>query len=568
MSDDAKVLALEAKVLALEQRVIDMTNAVSVKSAAAAEKESSCTEMWRYGTYWWGTALMLLALSVTLYGIGMQWNNPPWPQAGSHPALEIFLFLFLLTWIALLEGCQISIVGLQDVNMEPYKESHPRAYAVCQLAHKGPNVERFLVGRQFLLLFNGFLASRIGGAKQEEFYMGEWEWNIAATQFFWSNSVLLMILIVGPFQLVTQLIAADKMMEFLNLRFYGYYTVLLPCLFMESIGLTHSSYLLKDVLAWAAGIDTSTEDPGKRMTKDFLYYFRCLLSVSVVIFSGIFLVKGWAMSQTGATTGPGWERLPGGAAVVVSILFLSIMSMAEGLQVSALVLMKQPTSEFKEQSPLAYKTCQLLFKGRNMQAFLVGRQFLVAMMMVLLARVTGYAGSGGVLITGDDTMVNVTDGSGNTSEQAPAGEDWGMGKGFNEWLLQTGWLGAVFVTNVAQLASQVTASIFPVAFINNRILNVLLRVMLFVEFSGIVNSCWPLAWGLDSLLGLEEPDYSTGKGKEDPKSLGAHTMDRMESMQLPLHENVQGRAAGPLDIYQDVVQESESPLNESKVSLV
>ena len=526
--------------------------------------------MWRYSTYWWGTALMLFALSVTLYGIGMQWNNPPWPQSQSHPALEIALFLLLLLWIALLEGCQISVVGLQDVNMEPYKMSHPRAYAICQLAHKGPNVERFLVGRQFLLLFFGFLVSRIGGAKEEDFYMGDWVWSDSATQFFWLNSVLLMILIVGPFQLVTQLIAADKMMEFLNLRFYGYYTVLLPCLFAESIGLTHSSYLLKDVLAWAAGIDTSTEDPAKRMTKNCFYYFRCTISVCVVVFAGIFLVKGWAMSQTGATTGPGWEKLPGGAAVVVSIFFLTVMSMAEGLQVSALVLMKQPTSEFKEKSPLAYKTCQLLFKGRNMQAFLVGRQFLVAMMMVLLARVTGYAGSNGVLVAGDDAMVNVTDGSGEVVGEAPAvGEDWGMGKGFNEWLLQTGWLGAVFVCNVAQLASQVTASIFPVAFINNRILNVLLRVMLFVEFSGIVNSCWPLAWVLDSMLGLEEPDYSTGKGKDDPKSLGAHAMDRMDSMQLPLHENVQGRTAGPLDIYQDVVQEGEvEEFNESKVSLV
>jgi hypothetical protein len=72
-----------------------------------------------------------------------------------------------------------------------------------------------------------------------------------------------------------------------------------------------------------------------------------------------------------------------------------------------------------------------------------------------------------------------------------------MGGDFNEWLLQTGWIGAVFVVNVAQLGTQVAASIFPIGFINNRFLNLLLRAMLLVEASGIVNACYPLAWGLD-----------------------------------------------------------------------
>ena len=34
-------------------------------------------------------------------------------------------------------------------------------YKCSKLIHKGPNVERFLVGRQFLLLFNGFVGPRM-----------------------------------------------------------------------------------------------------------------------------------------------------------------------------------------------------------------------------------------------------------------------------------------------------------------------------------------------------------------------------------------------------------------------
>merc|ERR1719410_1169196 len=104
--------------------------------------------------------------------------------------------------------------------------------------------------------------------------------------------------------------------------------------------------------------------------------------------------------------------------------------------------------------------------------------------MVLLARVTSYAGADGELLPGGD---------------------WGMGKFFNEYLLQWGFLGAILVVNVAQLMSQVTASIFPIAVINNYFMYWILVLMLFVEFVGIVNACWPLAYFIELIFGME-PD--------------------------------------------------------------
>merc|ERR1711990_650004 len=99
------------------------------------------------------------------------------------------------------------------------------------------------------------------------------------------------------------------------------------------------------------------------------------------------------------------------------------------------------------------------------------------------------------------------------------GEDWGMGAGFNEWLLQTGFMGAVFVVNVAQLASQVTASIFPVGFINNVFLKWLLQIMLMVEASGLVNACWPVAAWLDKKLKLKKSTFEESQStKSDSPS--------------------------------------------------
>merc|ERR1712176_574009 len=147
------------------------------------------------------------------------------------------------------------------------------------------------------------------------------------------------------------------------------------------------------------------------------------------------------------------------------------------------------------------------YEGRNMKAFLVGRQFFVAMMGILLGRATAYGGSLGEL-------------------EPPGETDWGMGNIFNEWFLQTGFCGTIFVVNVAQLATQITASIFPVSLINNYFMYFLLQAMLLTEASGLPNACWPCVWFLNWAFGLgpdpeliiENDPYaaSTQKSTEQP----------------------------------------------------
>jgi len=443
-----------------------------------------CLDSWHNTTYWWGFALCMFAVVVVQNGIFTEVNNPPWEHVS--PVLDFILFWSMLYWISMLEGCQISVVGLQGYDPESFRESHPRAYKCCKLVHDGANVERFLVGRQFLLLFNGFLCSRVGGGTEPAggYEIGDWTWSSEMTQFWYANNVMLMIVIVALGQLPTQLVAADKMLGFFDLPLAHYYIVLMPCMIVESVGFTHSSYLLKDLLCWISGIDQSTADPAKAMDKTALHYIKCGWSVFCVCFSGTFVIKGLALSQTPATHGAGWEHLPGGVAVVVALFFIFMLASAEGIQVSVIALATVDGDTYRHKSPLAYRTAELALRGRNMSAFLVGRQFLTAMNMVLLARVTGYAGADGELLPGGD---------------------WGMGTFFNEFFLQWGFLGAILVVNVAQLASQVTASIFPIAVINNHFMYWLLCLMLFIETAGFVNACWPLAYGLEKLFGMS-PD--------------------------------------------------------------
>jgi len=490
---------LAKRVTTLENRLTEIEKAPPahiVKKERIDEEIEYCLDSWHTTTYWWGMALMIFGVVVVMNGIFIRRNNPPWEHTDSHEVLEFFLFWAMLFWIAMLEGCQISVVGLQIYDPESFRTTHPRAYRVCKLVHSGPNVERFLVGRQFLLLFNGFLVSRIGGGTADEpYYIGDWEWGMPMTQFWYGNGVLLMVVIVALGQLPCQLLAADKMLGFFDLPLGHYYIVVMPCLIVESIGLTHSSYLLKDVLCWISGIDQAQADPEKELNKNALHYAKCALSVCAVFFSGLMITKGIAANQTNATHGAGWEKLPGAVAVFVSFFFVFMLASAEGIQVSVIALMTVPGSSYKDRAPLAYRTEKLAIKGRNMSAFLAGRQFLTAMNMVLLAKVTSYTGKGGTL--------------------DPSG-DWGFGEIFNEYLLQWGFLGAIFVVNVAQLASQVTASIFPVAVINNHFMYWLLNLMLFIEAFGIINACWPLCYAIDRAYGMvPDPEMARRKTFEE-----------------------------------------------------
>merc|ERR1719493_364656 len=103
-----------------------------------------------------------------------------------------------------------------------------------------------------------------------------------------------------------------------------------------------------------------------------------------------------------------------------------------------------------------------------------------------------------------------------------------MGTFFNEFFLQWGFVGAIFVVNVAQLASPVTASIFPIAVINNHFMYWLLVLMLFIETAGFVNACWPLAYFIERVFDMD-PDPPLVERKSAAELMGTVGQDRQNT---------------------------------------
>jgi hypothetical protein len=113
---------------------------------------------------------------------------------------------------------------------------------------------------------------------------------------------------------------------------------------------------------------------------------------------------------------------------------------------------------------------QLTFTGQNLQAFLIGRQICATVRMFVVARITAV----------------------NVDYEAGEAALFGIPDGFQNFI-NTGLLGAIIATIVGSLAWRIIASLFPVAFLSNPLIYLIIRLCLLLEKSGLCSGAWVLA---------------------------------------------------------------------------
>ena len=155
------------------------------------------------------------------------------------PPIAVFIILILSgVFLAHLEGIQVAILLSETTDLSPYVDSHPRAYAMMKRATHEKNVRRFLIGRQFFVIFVVYLInqctifptiSNLGINYGVWFFFIQLGWPIAINVLCW-------------FQLPTQLLATEDAMMFMNR--YLPRTTLEVCLFTEITGLAHFSWVV------------------------------------------------------------------------------------------------------------------------------------------------------------------------------------------------------------------------------------------------------------------------------------------------------------------------------------
>jgi len=400
-----------------------------------------------------------------------------------HPALAFVCLWGAVGWLTMVEGGQASLVGLAPVNRELYRDSHKYAYKCSQICHKGDAIDRYLLGRQFMVVIVVFTVNMSGGPNE-----GAELWGLPKfiIDIFLGFGVAMILFTCNVGQLNSQVNASHHMLDYLN-NWFGLFTLYFAN-FVEFTGLLHASYVFQYLVGAAAGEPIESNEGPRKGFQSLFFWFRCLFSFTVL---GFCIAVTMVALFDGKTTM--WDGVPAGVAVAIFFFLMCVVGMLEGMQI-AFFAMAKLTPEERGNGRFAKKTCALLYfgEGNNLPGFMVGRQLCVVSCMFFVARVTSVK-----MDEGDENLFGVSD---------PAQE-----------LFNTGLLGALFLTIVGSVSWQLVASAFPIAFMENPITYYLLCLCLGLEGTGICQGAWVLAAIHKKIAGFQRDEVYIGTAEERRK---------------------------------------------------
>merc|ERR1712110_585600 len=392
--------------------------------------------------------------------------------------MGFLFFWFLIIWLAMMEGGQGCLVGLQPVEKNSYEVTHPRSLMNTKLAHKGDNMERFIVGRQFLVVLVIFLINMCGSSLKDTRVL---DLGDTVTSIFLGNGVAMMVVTIIIGQLTSQVNAAECMLDFINNYFMLFTTYV--SLFIEFSGILHSVYLVNIVFSKVTGKSIESSEPPRSGAQNIAFWGRVFISLAILAFSLAVTLRALFDGNSGM-----WEGVPTWVSIVIFFLLMCVVGMMEGMQIAAFSLLKLPEENLSHHKIAAYN-CKLMFTGKNLQAFLIGRQIFVASLMFIVARVA---------------TLDMGDTSGNIFGASDSLQNF-----FN-----TGLLGAVILTIIGSLAWRIIASSFPLAFMSNPFIYFIIRICLFLEVTGIASAAWVLALIHKSIVHYQPDEVYIGGNTE------------------------------------------------------
>jgi len=430
-----------------------------------------------------GYSVVLLIFSVSVI-MGLIANKQTELSSEVSSALSYFTIWGAVIWLTMIEGGQASLVGLAPVKMELYKTSHPIAHKIGEVAYTGDNLDRYLLGRQFMVVGTVFIIN-MSGAPIE----GAELWGLPdiITDIFLGSGLAMILLTCMVGQLNTQVNASHCMLDYID-NFFGYFTFWVA-MAIEFSGLLHAAYVVQIIVASLAGKTIESNEPPRTFIQNVFFWARCVMSIAILCFC--FAVTFEALFDDKTTM---WEGVPPELAVVVFIILMCVVGMLEGMQIAFFAVAKL-TEDERGDSAFAKKTCNLIFtdEGTNLPGFMIGRQLCVVSCMFFVARVAS---------------VKLEDGEENI---------FGVNDSLQE-LFNTGLLGAHIVTIVGSISWQLVASAFPLSFLSNPLTYFLLRLCLFLESTGVCAGAWVLAAIHKKIASYNRDEFYIGTAEERAKT--------------------------------------------------
>jgi len=398
-----------------------------------------------------------------------------------HPIAAGVILWTLIIWMTMVEGGQCSMVGLPPIDRELYRESHPITYSITGWGHKGDNLDRYLMGRQFMVIFINFTIGLCGAPLPGADVLNLPQW----IQNLFLGSGLAMVLqnvVIG--QLTSQCNASHMMLDYINNHFmtFTYWVTVV----IETSGVVHASYLIRYMVYWAAGKPVESNEPPKTGMTFAFFWGRVLFSVALLCFALAVTIEALYRGKTTV-----WPGLNETIALILFFVLMSCVGLLEGMQIAFFAVSKLPKSE-RGSSKMALRTCECLFKngGKNLPGFMCGRQMTVTLFFFIIARVTTI----NIVIGEDENIFGVP--------------DW-VQRMFN-----LGFMGALTTTILGSIAWQLVAGSFPIAFLSNPIVFVFLQCALFLEATGVCAAAWFFALIQRKITGFQFDETYVGTPEE------------------------------------------------------
>lgn len=406
--------------------------------------------------YMFSTCLLAFSLYLVMMAI---FSKQTQIAEYTRPILPFCAIVALVFWLGMMEGGQGCLVGLQPLDKRLYEQSHPITRKCTTAAHKGDNMYRFIVGRQFLVVLVVFVINLCASVVKDIALDGVPETVITLTLRTGFSTILITV-IFG--QLTAQVNATNCMLDFVNTYFMLFTTWI--SLAIEASGLLHAVYLVQYMFAAITGKPVASNEPPRNSVSSMFFVIRVLLSSALLSVAFVVTLSAIFKGQTTMYAG-----VPASASVIIFFILMCFVGLMEGMQIALFAVVNMPEEEL-QQHPVAKANCELTFHGSNFQAFLIGRQICVTLCMFFVARITTIA----VDIEADEATI------------------FGVGEGVQKFL-NSGLPGALITTSVGSLAWRIIASTFPIAFMSNPLIYWTIRLCLFLEASGVCSAAWLLA---------------------------------------------------------------------------
>eukprot|EP01039_Chlorochromonas_danica_P000389 gene389-422_t len=470
-----------------------------------------------------GTCAVTLLIIVLFVGVALGYSVLEAPP----PANFVLLFFGLLL-LAYVEALHYACVAVEKWDMSIYAERFPRAMKCQKLVDSPEKVKKFLVGRQFFVIFVVFLISEITTFPS------------IPDNFAGLPSLLVLILIEtglpGVFltltvgQLISQIYVEEFTLQFLNL--YGCEFIIHLCLGAEYIGVCNFSWLLYGVvshfLCYKVRKVRQAMDSGKHKFVELstpgttplngpmsptelnrgpdyesglptytnltiFDYVKYFWSTGVTMGSVVIILYGISIEAYVLPT-------PMPAAYILLIVLLGILFYLEGLMIAIVATQYWDPETFRDVYPRAYKIHKLVNKPDNVKRFIIGRQFFTVLTNFLLAQITTF-------------------------------KNW-KNTGINPVIffigVRSGLVGVFVILAFAQLLSELLAAEFPLRFMNLPGAYTVTFLSLLLDSFGVGHCAWTIYFTTRKLFCAGHMDGDNGRASSDSKP----TLLKIESAEV------------------------------------